>query len=401
MASQKNELFYKESEYLEQFNAFGLKEFVSFLNKPSFLTSTKLNEVIIEKNSLYSGALASRVLAASKYIFTMETTEGSSKARKYVEMLFKRVGINNLCLQLNNAIGPGAALIALEWSDDGLELINFESVSPSFLQYTANEKKYYITLKQGVTPYEDIKDSIFLYTPKLLNPYQRIRLGLVWKAALPYFLQTLAKSNWLKYTKSYGRPFRNAKLPKRLSDSAGRSNPAIQQQLDTIKKALTLIGEDGYSMLPDDVDLEVLVSAASANPDVFQKFIKDENDLMLIAVLGQTLTVLEGGAKADSEVKYKVKKELLDHDLFNIQAFINKTFIPLVCTNYGLSERDWPSVIVRHDDSLGKEALIANALVAKEKGFDVDAKWFEEISGIKLASYTAKPEPAPANPNRG
>ncbi|MFV0505761.1 MAG: DUF935 family protein, partial [Bacteroidales bacterium] len=127
--------------------------------------------------------------------------------------------------------------------------------------------------------------------------------------------------DWAQFCELFGMPFRLAKY-----DS---NDPETKQQLDY---TLDNSGSAPYAVIPKSSEMEFIPNNSNSNGEVYDKLKKACDEEILVTVLGQTLTTIQGdkGARSLGEIHMEVQKAKHEDDRKFVQSFLNKYIKPFL-----------------------------------------------------------------------
>jgi SPP1 gp7 family putative phage head morphogenesis protein len=167
------------------------------------------------------------------------------------------------------------------------------------------------------TPY---RDSDFFLEIGYAKDY-----GLIYKAA-PYVIYKRGGfGDWAQYVEIFGMPFRIGKY--------NNYDEATRQELI---KALEQAGSAAIAVIPKEGDIEYRDNKSSGSGEIYDNLRKACNEEILIGILGQTMTTLNGSSKSQGEVHLEVQENKHKSDRKFIQRILNHKLLPL------LEKRGWP-----------------------------------------------------------
>ncbi|MFV0269366.1 MAG: DUF935 family protein, partial [Draconibacterium sp.] len=144
-------------------------------------------------------------------------------------------------------------------------------------------------------------------------------LGFIFKAA-PYVIYKRGGfGDWAQFAEIFGMPF--------LVGKYNGYDPKAKQQLF---EALSEIGSNPRAAIPKETDLEVKENKSSGSNTLY-KDLKDAcNEEILIAVLGNLMTTLDGSSRSQSEVHQETQEEIAKNDRRFVRLILNRKIVPLL-----------------------------------------------------------------------
>lgn len=261
----------------------------------------------------------------------------------------------------------GFSLQQIDLPEYNAQLIPFKHVNPiisHILFDTADEKGYDYT-----------KDSRFMFAGKKNNDY-----GLILKAAPFVIYKRGGFGDWAEFCEVFGMPFRVGKYS--LHDDATRNE---------LENSFRNQGGNSWMTAPEGTDVEVHDSKSSGNGELYDKFRHACNEEILIGILGQTMTTLDGSSRSQGEVHLEVQIEKHKADKRFVTRILNTQFINLLMSRgynveggeFTFSEKDKPL-------SLNERIAIDEKL---NNLIDVPEYYFYETYGIPMPEQSKKGKP--------
>lgn len=209
-------------------------------------------------------------------------------------------------------------------------------------------------------------------------------LGLLFNVA-PFVLYKRNNfGDWAQYVEIFGMPMRTAYYE--TYDESARIE---------LQKAMEAAGGALVNILPKGSDINVQPGAASGDGSVYDSLRKACNEEILIGILGQTLTTIQGdkGARSLGEVHLQVQEDLHKADRRFVQRVLNTKLVPM------LEKRGFPVsggffTFVEQGEKLSAADKLSLVERAAQLSVPVPISHIYEITGIP------QPEPGEeiANP---
>lgn len=143
-------------------------------------------------------------------------------------------------------------------------------------------------------------------------------------------------------------------MPQRI----GKYNTFDPQSRELLKQALEEAGSAPYLVIPKEADIETKeVNRGSGSS--FNEFRQATNEEMLITILGQTLTTIQGerGARSLGEVHLQVEDSKHTSDLRFVQRTLNERLLPVLET-CGLPVKGGRFVYPKAADPLSVDEIV-------------------------------------------
>lgn len=227
-----------------------------------------------------------------------------------------------------------------------------------------SERKRFIALKETDTNgYDYTQDEFILECGKDTD------MGYIFKAAQYAIYKRGGFGDWAQYAEIFGMPF-----------LLGKYNAADIKQRDMLFEALGLIGGKPVAAIPEGTSLEVHDTGGSST-NMFDMFRKACNEEILIAILGQTMTTVNGSSKAQGEVHEQTEEGIAQSDRRYVQRILNKHFVPLLVKR-GYNVAGGFFLFPDAGENITTKERIDMALTLRREGLPVDDDYLFEISGI-------------------
>lgn len=200
----------------------------------------------------------------------------------------------------------GFSLQQIDLPDFQAQLIPFKHVNPTIghILFEATDEK----------GYDYTKDDRFMFAGKRNGDF-----GLILKAA-PYVIYKRGGfGDWAEFCEVFGMPFRVGKY--NLHDDATRNE---------LENSFRNQGGNSWMTAPEGTAVEVHDSKSSGNGELYEKFRHACNEEILIGILGQTMTTLDGASRAQGEVHLEVQTEKHKADKRFVARILNTQLITLL-----------------------------------------------------------------------
>ncbi len=242
------------------------------------------------------------------------------------------------------------------------------------------DRRRYILEKEGdFTGYEYSND------PFVIECGKDDDLGFLFKAA-PYVIYKRGDfGDWAQFAEIFGMPF-----------IIGKYSGLDKTTRDALFKALEEIGSNPRAAIPKEAEIELHDNKSTGSSSLY-KALKDAcNEEILIAVLGNLMTTLNGSSRSQSEIHQDTQQDINKADRRYVQRILNKKLVPL------LVKRGYPAAggsfsFPDAGESLSTSERLDMAIKLKnEAKVPIDDDYFYEITGVpKAKGTTAKKEKKP------
>ena len=240
------------------------------------------------------------------------------------------------------------------------------------------ERRRYILEKEN-----DMKGYDYADDPYIIECGKDDDLGFIFKAA-PYVIYKRGGfGDWAQFAEIFGMPF-----------LVGKYNGYDPKAKEQLFKALSEIGSNPRAAIPKETDLEVTENKSTGSNTLY-KDLKDAcNEEILIAVLGNLMTTLDGSSRSQSQVHKETQEDITKADRRYVRRVLNRKLVPL------LIKRGYPAAgglfsFPDQGESISTDERLDMALKVKGAGIPVDDDYIYEITGIPKAEKQAEPDPEP------
>ena len=168
-------------------------------------------------------------------------------------------------------------------------------------------------------------------------------------------------------------------------------------------KALEQAGSAPYVVVPKETDIETVNNTGTGSSGTAHNdFRKACNEEMVITMVGQTLTTMQGdkGARSLGEVHKDVEEGINRSDLRFVQRILNTYVVPLL-EKRGFKTKGGSFVFPKAAEPLSVQDIVSLSKVMK-----IPAKWAHEKysiptpnEGEEILGSSSNPVPAPPDPN--
>lgn len=213
--------------------------------------------------------------------------------------------------------------------------------------------------------------------------------GFIYKVAPYVIYKRGGYGDWAQFVELFGMPFR-----------IGKYNAYDVTTRDEIIKSLQAFGAAPWAVVPKEAEFEFMQNNASGNGDLYDKFLARCDKEILITVLGQTMTTIDGSSKSQSETHKEVEEDINKSDRKFIRRILNANVLPILEAS-GLPVKGGKFVFPEQGESLTTEQRVNIALSIKNNGVPVADEYLYEISGVskpedgQTVSRLSPPPPVP------
>jgi len=212
--------------------------------------------------------------------------------------------MEDILTEIMNSRFWGKTVIELDFTD-GLDAYNIPR------QHIRPEKGI-ITINPGDEQGVEYRgDDFFLEAGKDKD------FGLLLKAAPYAIFKRGGGSDWAQFCELFGIPMKVGKY----SAQDEESRKALQEAFDES-------GGTSWLTAPKETDIEIKESTTRGDGNLFNNFRKACNEEILISILGQTMTTVDGSSRAQSQVHKDVEEDVNKADRRFVQRILNTELLP-------------------------------------------------------------------------
>ena len=279
---------------------------------------------------------------------------------------------------LTDAIGKGFAALEIDWKRGDVWL-------PQNL-FWVPQRSFQIKRDSGEMQY--VKTGI----PEALRPWgwvvheHRAKSGYIEQSSLfrvlawTYAYKAYNVRDMQRFLEVYGLPLRLGKYP------AGIGN----KQRDELLRAVRNIGNDGAGVVPSTMSIEFIQATKTGTVDDFLKSIEYWEAKQSKAILGGEL---DGKTTSEARIMLydKVRREILLHDVRQIQPTLNQQIIkPIVLFNGMFAEDRMPVLKYDTAESVDQKQMVEVLEKAADMGMEIDVEWAHQNLQIPRADGKGK-----------
>ena len=191
-------------------------------------------------------------------------------------------------------------------------------------------------------------------------------LGLLLKIAPIAIYKRGGFGDWSQFVELFG-------MPRRI----GKYNSFDTKSRDELTKALSLAGSASYVVVPQETEIET-EKASTGGGATYKDFREACIEEMLITVLGQTMTTVDGSSLAQGQIHMEVAEKKHRADRRFVQRMLNRHFVPL------LIDRGYPITGGSFKFLDNKEELEVNEIVSLSKVIPIPQSYLHEKYNIPL-----------------
>lgn len=251
-----------------------------------------------------------------------------------------------------------------------IKILNFEK--------KLSERRRVIVAKQSDTSGVDYTND-----PYVLDLGEDDDLGYLLHASLYVIYKRGGFGDWAQFLEVFGMPF--------LIGFYDSQDPEMRNQ---VFEALKLIGSNPVAALPQGSNIDVRDRKTSGDSALFKDFYDVCNEAILISVLGNIMTTLNGSSRSQSEVHLDQQREIAQADKRYVQRVLNHRVVPmLVARGYDVAGGffSFPD----KEGNMPVKEQVDLALKLRSEGIGIPDSFFYDITGFPKDEAPAKKDDKP------
>jgi hypothetical protein len=198
-------------------------------------------------------------------------------------------------------------------------------------------------------------------------------LGLLFRASLHAIYKRGGWGDWAQFIEIFAMPF-----------IVGEYEGFDENTQKQLFNALASIGSNPYAAVPKGVKLQVHANNSGSSGTNYENFTDKCDRQMLIAILGNTMTTMEGSSRAQGEVHQQTQDERFKMIRRYTQRVLNQYFLPLLIKR-GYKVAGGFFSFPDAGESITTGERLDMALKMRAAGLPVDVDYFFEITGMGKA----------------
>jgi len=247
----------------------------------------------------------------------------------------------------------------------------------------SERRKYIVSKESDQVGYEYAED------PFIIEVGKDDDLGFIFRVA-PYVIYKRGGfGDWAQFAEIFGMPF-----------VTGKYDSYDTKTRDLLFEALSNIGSNPIAAIPKEADIEIKENKSSGSTDLYDTLRKACNEEILVGILGNSMTTVNGSSKSQGEVHLDQQQEIHKSDRRLVQRVLNRKLVPL------LIQRGYPVVAGASIGYFGfpdaKENMTTKqrvelGIMLKKNDIAVSDDYFYEVTGIPKAESK---DPEPKDPDQ-
>jgi phage gp29-like protein len=356
----------------------------------------ELAEEMEERDAHYASVLRTRKLALSQIRpSVIEGPKDDAKIVAAVQELLEDPLLPDVTEDLMDGLGKGYSAVEILWGQGPEPWLKPYYVwrDPKYFTFDFISRSQVRLQALGTIDGLELPPGRFIvHAPKTKSGIP-IRGGFARAVAWAFLFKSYSLKDWASFLDIYGMPIR-----------LGKYNPAATaEDRGKLLQAVTQIAADAAAIIPESMIIELLETktAGSGNSTPFEGLCRFLDEQMSKMILGQTMTVENGGSLAQAQVHNQIRIDILQADARQLAATLNRDLIaPFVAFNFG-DGAPVPRVVIPVAEPQDV-AAISNALgVLVPLGLRVKADEVREKIGLskpedgdEILEPAKAPEPA-------
>ena len=285
--------------------------------------------------------------------------ERDKEIAEFVEAQINGIeGLEDIMLDLLDAVGKGFAVSEIMWSYDGGHVVVGDIRSRHQKRFFWDTEDAFKVRTDEVPEGMELPGNKFILHRYKARSGHPSRAGVLRVCAWMYLFKNYTLKDWVAFCEVYGMPLRLGKYQPGASDDDKRA----------LMQALAQIGSDAAGIIPDGTTIEFVNTEKASSTDLYERLARYCDEQISKAILGQTLTSDSGGGSyAQSKTHNDVRQDILIADCKALAATLRRDLIrPLVLFNFG-EDRRIPYIRFDAEESedLEQTANILSTLIEK------------------------------------
>lgn len=231
----------------------------------------------------------------------------------------------------------------------------------------------------GQISYVDIQNVI-----EVVN--KRDKYGLILRAAPYVIMMRGGLSDWAQMVELFGMPQR-----------VGKYSIYDQEARKQLEQAFKEQGAASSITVPKETDVETVMGSTSTSSSIYKDFMSELKEAMLVTVLSNTMTTLNGSSRSQSEVHQDTEDDVNKADMRFVQRVLNKHLKPILEAR-GYKVNDGSFVFPKALKDLSVEEIVSLSDI-----IEIPAYYVQERYGIPQAGkgdkLARKSQPEATEPN--
>ena len=267
-------------------------------------------------------------------------------------------GLEDIMLDLMDAVGKGFAVSEIMWRYDGGRVVVGDIRSRHQKRFFWDAEDAFKVRTDEVPEGMELPGNKFILHRYKARSGHPSRAGVLRVVAWVYLFKNYTLKDWVAFCEVYGMPLRLGKYQPGASEDDKRA----------LMQALAQIGADAAGIFPDGTTIEFINTEKASSTDLYERLARYCDEQISKAILGQTLTSDSGGGSyAQSKTHNDVRHDLTVADCKALAATLRRDLIrPLVLFNFGDDTRiPYIRFDAEESEDLEQTANIIGTLIEK------------------------------------
>jgi phage gp29-like protein len=293
----------------------------------------ELAEEMEERDAHYFSVLGTRKRALSSVSPAIDEESASKTEAKIafaVEELLDDPSFPDLVEDLLDGLGKGYSVVEILWCErEGLWRPHaYLWRDPKYFTFDYISRSEVRLAELGTLDGRELPPFKFItHVPRQKSGIP-IRGGFARFAAWAFLFKNYGLKDWASFLDVYGMPIR-----------IGKYHPsATPEERRKLLQAVMQIASDAAAIIPESMLIELLETknAGGGTSTPFEQIARFLDEQMSKMILGQTMTVENGGSLAQAKVHNQIRLDLLKADARQLAVTLNRHLIaPFVKLNFG------------------------------------------------------------------
>lgn len=302
-------------------------------------------------------------------------------------------GLEEIMLDLMDAVGKGFAVSEIMWRYDGGRVVVGDIRSRHQKRFFWDTEDAFKVRTDEVPEGMELPGNKFILHRYKARSGHPSRAGVLRVVAWMYLFKNYTLKDWVAFCEVYGMPLRLGKYQPGASEDDKRA----------LMQALAQIGADAAGIFPDGTTIEFVNTEKASSTDLYERLARYCDEQISKAILGQTLTSDSGGGSyAQSKTHNDVRHDLTVADCKALAATLRRDLIrPLVLFNYGDDTRvPYIRFDAEESEDLEQTANIIGTLI-KDVGLKVPTSYLYKKFSIPKPESGEEIAQPPQQPGAG
>lgn len=210
--------------------------------------------------------------------------------------------------------------------------------------------------------------------------------------AAPYVIYKRGDfGDWAEFAELFGMPFKK-----------GSYSAQDDKSRELLEEALELSGGKSWIVHPKETDIELVESKTSGNGVLYDLLRKACNEEILISILGQTMTTINGSSKSQSETHKEVEESINKADRRFVQRILNTELLPRLEKRGYPVNGGWFTFIEAGESLSMMDMMEIHTKFKNDLKLEIDDDFLYDTygiprpEGVQKKASTTKPDDVPA-----